>query len=70
MGRRKVHLSPTIEQAMRVGRRRTKNPVILRIDVESAKREGIRFEKANDLVYLSDEIPPRFISPWIQRRNG
>lgn len=62
MGRRKVHLSPTIEQAIKVGRRRTKNPVILRIDVESAKKEGIRFEKANDLVYLSDEIPPRFIS--------
>jgi len=62
MGRRKVHLSPSIEQAIKVGMRRTKNPVILRIDVEAAIREGLVFEKANELVYLSDEIPPKFIS--------
>lgn len=62
MGRRKVHLSPSVEQAIRVGKRRTENPVVLKIDVEAARKEGIKFEKANDLVYLSDEIPPKFIS--------
>ncbi|RLF38456.1 MAG: RNA 2'-phosphotransferase [Thermoplasmata archaeon] len=61
-GRRKVHLSSTIQQAIRVGKRRTKNPVILKIDAESARNNGIVFEKANDLVYLSEEIPPIFIS--------
>ena len=52
---------------MKVGMRRTRNPVILRIDAESAIREGIIFEKANELVYLSGEIPPKFISEVKER---
>ncbi|KAA0007023.1 MAG: RNA 2'-phosphotransferase [Thermoplasmata archaeon] len=67
MKRKKVHLSPSIEQAMKVGMRRARNPVILRIDAESAIREGIIFEKANELVYLSGEIPPKFISEVKER---
>lgn len=62
MNRRKVHLSPTVEQAIRVAKRRTRNPVVLRIDVGAAAQKGIKFEKANELVYLSDKIPPDFIS--------
>lgn len=61
-GRLKVHLSPTIEQAIKVGRRKTRKPVILKIDVRSARKHGIVFEKANELVYLADEIPPILIS--------
>lgn len=62
MGRRKVHLSPSMEQALKVGKRKTEEPVVLRIDARSAIKRGIRIEKANDLVYLSDYIPPEFIS--------
>lgn len=61
-GRQKVHLSATVEEAIRVGKRRTPHPVILQVDVMKAQQAGIIFEKATDLVYLSDEIPPEFIS--------
>ena len=61
-GRQRVHLSPNIEQAIKVGRRRTSRPVVLRIDVKAAKEAGVVFEKANELVYVSTMIPPRFKS--------
>ncbi|MFX1450488.1 MAG: RNA 2'-phosphotransferase [Promethearchaeota archaeon] len=61
MGRKKVHLSTTVETAIKVGRRRTKNPVILIIDALSAIKQGIKIEKATDKVYLVDYIPPKFI---------
>ena len=61
MGRNKVHLSTTIEQAIRVGKRRAKNPTILIIDAQSAINENIKFEKASDKVFLADYIPAKFI---------
>ena len=61
MGRNKVHLSTTIEQAIRVGKRRAKTPTILIIDAQSAIDEGITFEKASDKVFLVDFVPPKFI---------
>ena len=60
--RNKVHLSATKEGATRVGKRKTKNPVILKIDIEEARIDGIIFQKATDKVYLTDFIPSRFIS--------
>lgn len=62
MKRKKVHLSKTIEDALRVGMRRTANPVILKIDVRKAAQEGIRIERATDSVYISDTIPKEFLS--------
>jgi len=61
MGRRWVHLSSTIEVAREVGYRRTRNPVILEIDVEKARKDGIKFYKATDRVYLCREIPLKYI---------
>lgn len=61
-GRQKVHLSPSVKEAIQVGKRRTKNPVILEIDVKKARREGIRMEKASDKVFVADDIPAKFIS--------
>lgn len=61
-GRQKVHLSATVEDAMEVGKRRTRNPVILRVNVEKAQSEGINVERASDKVFVADYIPPRFIS--------
>jgi len=61
MRRRWVHLSTTKEIAKEVGRRRTRNPVILVIDAEKARRDGIRFHKATDRVYLSQQIPSKYI---------
>jgi len=61
MRRRWVHLSTTKEIAKEVGGRRTRNPVILVIDAEKARRDGIRFYKATDRVYLSKQIPSKYI---------
>ena len=61
MRRRWVHLSTTRDIAREVGKRRTRNPVILVIDAEKARRDGIRFYNATDRVYLSRRIPSKYI---------
>ena len=61
MKRQWVHLSPTIELAIEVGMRRTRNPVILEIDANAARRDGLRFYKATDKVYVCNAVPPRFL---------
>ncbi len=61
-GRQKVHLSKTAKSAVQVGRRRTKDPVILKIDVKKVKEAGIKVRRASIEVYVADYIPPQFIS--------
>jgi putative RNA 2'-phosphotransferase len=61
MKRRWVHLSPTKETAREVGSRRAENLVILEIDVEAARKNGLRFYKATDKVYLCEAVSPRYI---------
>jgi putative RNA 2'-phosphotransferase len=61
MKRRRVHLSPTVEIATEVGLRRTKNPVILEINAEAARKNGLRFYRATNKVYLCDAILPEYI---------
>lgn len=61
MKRRWVHLSPTKEIATEVALRRTNNPVILKIDAEAARKEGLRFYKATDKVYLCRALSSRCI---------
>jgi putative RNA 2'-phosphotransferase len=61
MKRRWVHLSPTIQIAMEVGLRRTRKPVILEVDAESARKDKIKFYKATDKVYLCSYVPPKYI---------
>ena len=60
-GRQKVHLSPTPDIAIEVGRRRCKNPTILQIDAKNALKDNITIKKASNLVYVADFIPPRYI---------
>ena len=66
MKRRWVHLSPTMEIATEVGLRRTKNPIILEIDAEAARKNGLRFYKATDKVYVCGAILPAYIKTAIQ----
>lgn len=61
MERRWVHLSSTFELAKNVGLRRTDNPVVLKVDVESARKKGVKFYKATEKVYLSSYIKPKYI---------
>ena len=62
MGRQKLHLSPTAEVAIEVGKRKCDHPVILQIDARNAVKSNISIEKASELVYVADFIPPAFIS--------
>jgi putative RNA 2'-phosphotransferase len=61
-GRNKVHLSISKKEAIRVGKRHSKKPVILKINVKEARKNDIQFEKATENVVVSDLIPPEFIS--------
>ena len=61
MNRQYVHLSTDIETATTVGKRRDKEPVILKIDVKSALKEGIKFYIGNEKVWLCDRIPPELV---------
>ncbi len=56
-----VHLSPTIEIAIRVGLRRTKKPVVLEIDAATARKNGVKFYKATDTVYLCSYVQPEYV---------
>ena len=61
MKRKWVHLSPTIEIAREVGLRRTQNPVVLKVNTEAARKNGVRFYKATDKVYLCSRVKSDYI---------
>jgi len=61
MARQFVHLSVDTATATQVGRRKAKEPVILRIRAGEAHRAGAPFYRGNDLVWLADAVAPEFI---------
>ncbi|MEM3402100.1 MAG: RNA 2'-phosphotransferase [Candidatus Hadarchaeales archaeon] len=61
MRRLMVHLSRTPAEALKVAKRHSKNPVVLKIDVKKAKELGVKILKASEEVYLAKEIPPTCI---------
>lgn len=62
MRRHHVHLSPDVETAERVGRRRGL-PVILRIAAAEMAAVGHVFRLSGNGVWLTDHVPPRYIEP-------
>lgn len=62
MGRQYVHLSVDKTTAEYVARRKTELPLILRVMANEAYRAGVRFYSGNDLVWLADFVPPKFIA--------
>lgn len=60
-GRQYVHLSQDIEDAKEVGRRRDKNPIILKVNASLAYYSGIKFYYGNGKVWLANKIPPKFL---------
>lgn len=58
--RRMVHLSSTIDDAIAVARRRTSEPLILRIAAQDAHRAGVAFYREGT-IYLVAHIPPEFL---------
>ncbi len=61
MGRQYVHLSVGAATAEQVGRRKAKEPVILRVRASEAHGAGVPFYRGNDLVWLADVVAPGFI---------
>ena len=59
--RQHVHLSADVATAGRVGSRRGR-PVILRIDAAAMHAAGLRFYRSANGVWLTDEVPPAYIS--------
>ncbi len=56
-----VHLSPTIDIATQVGKRRTSSPVILVVDCAEARKAGLKFYWASEQVYLCKFVPAKYI---------
>ena len=61
MNRQHVHLSKDVTTAKKVGSRRGK-PVILKIQAQKMKEEGFMFYLSENGVWLTDEVPSRFIN--------
>jgi len=61
--RKFVHLSLSVDDALRIGKRKSPHPVILKIEAKRAKHDGVLFwREAN--VYLTREIPGGYISVY------
>ncbi len=62
MERQFVHLSQDVKTACVVGKRRCKDPVILRIDAKRAFEDGVLFYHGNDTTWLCASVDVRYIS--------
>jgi putative RNA 2'-phosphotransferase len=58
--RHHVHLSPTIEAAAAVGRRRGV-PIVLEVDAGRMVRDSIVFRLSSNRVWLAEHVPPRYL---------
>jgi putative RNA 2'-phosphotransferase len=60
MDRHDVHLSKDVQTATKVGQRRGK-PIILAIDSAKMSAEGYRFRLSENGVWLTDQVPAKYI---------
>ncbi|WKA56537.1 RNA 2'-phosphotransferase [Planococcus shixiaomingii] len=65
MGRQQVHLSESPSFATLAAKRR-KNPLLLKIDAQSAIEAGVTFHFAGNEVWLSTSLPPSSITEVIE----
>ncbi|MEM0144398.1 MAG: RNA 2'-phosphotransferase [Thermoplasmata archaeon] len=66
--RRWIHLSKTYEEAYIAGLHRTDDPIIIEVNVDEAKNDGIEFYKATKTIYITKEIPPKYIKKARKRK--
>jgi putative RNA 2'-phosphotransferase len=59
--RHHVHLSKDVETATKVGARRGK-PVVLKIEAGKLHQEGRSFYRSTNSVWLTDAVPPDFLT--------
>lgn len=62
MARQYVHLSVDVAAARQVGARKEGQTVVLEIRAGEAYQSGVAFYRGNEMVWLADFIPPRFIA--------
>ncbi len=60
---RHSHVCLTTEEALalRIGRRRDPEPVLITVHAARAHEEGIRFYRVGELVYLVESLPPAYL---------
>ena len=61
MKRQYVHLSSDEKTAILVGKRKNRQPVILKIQALQAHESGVYFYDRNDKIWLVETIPPKYI---------
>lgn len=62
MARHHVHLSADAVTARAVGARHGA-PVVLRVDAAGMARDGHRFHRSSNGVWLADAVPPAYLAP-------
>jgi hypothetical protein len=60
-GRHHVHLSVDVDPAHRVGSRRSGRVVVLTVDAEAMARDGYRFYRSDNGVWLTEAVPARYL---------
>lgn len=66
MSRQHVHLASTKKTALDAGLRRDSFPPLLVVRSREAWKDGIRFFQGNEDIFLSDPIPPGYITVCLQ----
>ncbi len=66
MEREYVHLSKSVKEARKVGKRHHPKPQILKIEALDAHKDGLEFYDRGDVI-LSEAVPPKYISEGINR---
>lgn len=62
VSRQHVHLSGSLEEARRVGRRHASEPVVLVVDAAAMLADGHRIAKRGRETYTTDGVPPTYLS--------
>lgn len=60
MNRQYVHLSESIDTAIKVAKRRSKDIVVITVDSAKMVKDGINFYVGNDKVWLCDMVKPKY----------
>ncbi|WP_051969513.1 RNA 2'-phosphotransferase [Kitasatospora azatica] len=69
MSRQDVHLSADVETAVKVGSRHGR-PAVLRVDAAGLAATGHEFRRSANGVWLTDTVPPAFLSRHGLSRHG
>jgi len=62
MNRLHVHLSKDLDTAQIVGKRKGKDIIIYEVDTKSMHKDGFIFFLSSNGVWLTDNVPPRYIN--------